>query len=593
MKRYLLLFFVAVLFLFSPTAKSQILFVASLDSAQETPPTQSMAQGTAWAVLGADFKTVTYGVTYAHLDTTFTAAHFHVGAAGTSGPVVFPLTFSGNTTKGTWTAVPDSLVRAFLQGRMYVNVHSAKYLAGEIRGQFRMVSGAGFTISLPDTQVIASVDTLVRGTGWAWLDTTGRVRYRATIVGVKDSTRTLRFQIGATGTSNAINVPVTLVDSTTQDSAAMFPDSALVSLLKGQVFLGLRGNPDSTALLTGRLIAANGVRFSAWLGGAGENPPNNSKAQATAWATLSPDASALTYRVTYAHLDTTFTASHFHISPGGNVVHPISFNGNTSQGVWTNIPDSLLLALVKGNLYLNIHSVANPAGEIAGFVKIAQGVEFTISLDGTQETPPTGSPAMGTGWAVLDSGGTRISYRATIAGLSDTLTASHFHSGPPGVPGGVVMPITFTDSTTQGTWTSLPDSILTSLLAGNIYMNVHSKKDPGGEIRGQLLYRPSLATAIEPVPGKTLPTAFQLEQNYPNPFNPSTEIQFELNRASHVSLIIYNILGQQVATLVNDVKQAGVYRVTFDASRLSSGVYFYRLATDNGLVASKKMLLIK
>ena len=56
---------------------------------------------------------------------------------------------------------------------------------------------------------------------------------------------------------------------------------------------------------------------------------------------------------------------------------------------------------------------------------------------------------------------------------------------------------------------------------------------------------------------------------------------------------MYNLLGQEVATLVNDVKQAGVYRVTFDASRLSSGVYFYRLATDNGLMASKKMLFLK
>jgi hypothetical protein len=593
MKGFILVVCAVALLFVSPVARGQILFVASMDSSQETPPTSTRGQGTAWAVLGADLSTLTYSVTYAHLDTTFSAGHFHVGSPGVAGPVVHPLVFSGNTAKGSWTSVPDSIVRALLQGRLYVNVHSRLNPGGEIRGQFKMIPGAGFTIAMSDSQETPATGSNATGTGWAWLDTTGHVRYRVTIAGLSDSLTGSHFHNGAPGVPGPVIHPVSFSDSTAQDSAATFSDSQLIQMLKGNIYFNVHSKAHSGGEIRGQLVQANNIRFAAWLDGAQENPPNNSKAQATAWGTLSQDLSTLTYRVTYAHLDTTFTASHFHVAPSGAVVHPISFNGNTSEGSWTNIPDTLLLALIKGNLYLNVHSRLHPAGEIRGFVKVAQGMAFTISMDANQETPPTGTGATGTGWAVLDSGGARISYRATIAGLSDSLKAAHFHAGPVGVAGPVVHAVSFTDSTTQGAWTGFADSILTDLTGSNLYLNVHSKAHPAGEIRGQLLYRQPVATGIEPVAGSGIPTAFKLEQNYPNPFNPSTAIQFQLDRASHVSLVVYNILGQEVATLLNDVKQAGVYRVTFDASKLASGVYFYRLATENGLVASKKMLLIK
>ena len=92
--------------------------------------------------------------------------------------------------------------------------------------------------------------------------------------------------------------------------------------------------------------------------------------------------------------------------------------------------------------------------------------------------------------------------------------------------------------------------------------------------------------------GDAVPAEFALEQNYPNPFNPSTKISFALPTEGNVSLKVYNSLGEEVANLMNNVMKAGAYSVNFDASNLTSGVYFYSLQY-NGTVSTKKMVLMK
>ena len=89
-----------------------------------------------------------------------------------------------------------------------------------------------------------------------------------------------------------------------------------------------------------------------------------------------------------------------------------------------------------------------------------------------------------------------------------------------------------------------------------------------------------------------VPTEFGLNQNYPNPFNPSTKIKYSIPNAEFVTLKIYDLLGREVVTLVNENTQAGSYEVIFDASELISGVYFYKL-TAGSFTETKKMLMIK
>jgi hypothetical protein len=89
-----------------------------------------------------------------------------------------------------------------------------------------------------------------------------------------------------------------------------------------------------------------------------------------------------------------------------------------------------------------------------------------------------------------------------------------------------------------------------------------------------------------------LPRDFSLSQNYPNPFNSLTRIQFGLPRKVRVTLEVYNILGQRIATLVNDERAAGYHEVVFNTSSLASGVYFYRLQAGE-FVQTKKLVLLR
>ncbi len=88
------------------------------------------------------------------------------------------------------------------------------------------------------------------------------------------------------------------------------------------------------------------------------------------------------------------------------------------------------------------------------------------------------------------------------------------------------------------------------------------------------------------------PREFALMQNYPNPFNPSTIISFQIPKSGLVSLKIYDVLGIEIATLLNEEKNPGKYEIDFNASYLSSGIYFYTLRAGN-FISIKKMILIK
>lgn len=124
------------------------------------------------------------------------------------------------------------------------------------------------------------------------------------------------------------------------------------------------------------------------------------------------------------------------------------------------------------------------------------------------------------------------------------------------------------------------------------YWKVRARNEHGtGSWSETRTFNTGLSTSINDE-NKELPSEPGLSQNYPNPFNPSTQISYKLPRSTYVQLKVYNLLGEEVASLENSQKRAGTHSVTFDASGLSSGIYYYRLQTLDFLEV-KSMTLIK
>lgn len=139
-------------------------------------------------------------------------------------------------------------------------------------------------------------------------------------------------------------------------------------------------------------------------------------------------------------------------------------------------------------------------------------------------------------------------------------------------------------------WIAQDNWIVQDIMPGQYVDNLPIPGIPPFSIPGYEVKLTDQLTAVEKE--KQIPLSANLGQNYPNPFNPTTEIVYSIPQRGYVSLKVYNLLGNEVADLVNGEMGAGTYKTNFDASSLPSGVYFYKLQTGK-FVETKKMLLLK
>lgn len=270
------------------------------------------------------------------------------------------------------------------------------------------------------------------------------------------------------------------------------------------------------------------LAFGGPLDGAQEVPAVVTAATGEGTAVVSPDGSTITYIVTYSGLSGPAAAAHIHTGAAGvsgGVILPLAVSASpmvgtltaadfTPSGAITTFAEAVA-AIQAGNTYFNIHTAANPGGEIRGQI-VAKGDAFFASLAGFQEVPPVATSATGNGWVLVSTDGSTLTYYVEYSGLSGAAAAAHIHTGAVGVAGGVILPLAVSASPMIGTLTAAdftPSGAVTTfaeavaaIQAGTTYFNIHTAANPGGEIRGQIaetVGAPAPTPTPTPAPGAT------------------------------------------------------------------------------------------
>ena len=243
------------------------------------------------------------------------------------------------------------------------------------------------------------------------------------------------------------------------------------------------------------LLTAQNARlvFTAHLEGAQEVPPLAVPAQGLATITLSEDLKTMYIHGVFADLTGPATAAHLHVGPpgvSGPVVLGLSDLLVGGKRVLGQKPLSkmLLRQILAGQIYLNVHTMAHPGGEIRGQLRAEADTYFAFKANGQHEVPPVTTSALAVGTVQYTLGEAAVRVQVTATGLSGPIAAAHIHQGAEGVNGPVVAPLTVNGTLITGNiaLTSLPAGFLQKVDSGQFYINIHTAANPGGEIRGQL-----------------------------------------------------------------------------------------------------------
>lgn len=567
-------------------------FRASLDAEQENAGVVSNARGT--ASLTYTPEGLIYRIVVDGLSGPITGAHFHNAPAGTNGSVVSNIgsSFDGNTAEGVWHLNSTELLEGLLTNQLYINIHTAQYPSGEIRGQVLASDATAFQAWLTPAQEQNNVISDARGVAWLWLKD-GQLNYQLTSTGIATGIQGAHIHLGGIGTNGGVVFGLTSdFNGSSANGTLTLTEVQQRDLMTGQYYINLHSTAYAGGEIRGQIQRASGTVLQTSITPEQETAAVMSSASGTGYAHITNEG--LSYRFTHTGLTADRSAAHLHAAPmgvDGSVVLNIGsdFTMNTALGAWF-APDARMLT--GGRVYVNIHTAAFPGGEIRGQLLLGDGLGFIATLNGGQEVPAVMSPGRGVSSATLTHAG--LAWNLTHTNMTSLPSAGHFHIGEAGTNGGVLAAITsdMTMTTGYGLWAISPTQI-PLLVEEQVYINLHTALHPGGEIRGQLTRNTTIPTSTSIDNNDSdRPITLRLNQNYPNPFNPSTAITYDVQQSGMIRLSVYDMLGREVAVLVNGVQPAGAHNVNFNASAMASGLYVYRLTSGSQSIA-RTMLLVK
>lgn len=491
-------------------------FTATLSGSQEVPEVVSDAQGVGVFTLDEDKTNLYINVSLSHLSGPITGMHIHESGVGSNGPVVFNLTtfLTGNRGKGVLKNITPEVITKLLAGDYYINVHTEMHPGGEIRGQIGLETDHRYTAFMAGVYEVPAVVSDGRGLGIFHLN------HAKTKVDIKVQFHGLTSNVTGAHIHNAqagMNGPVIFdLDPLLKGNSiegTWDPGIHLDALLAGDLYINVHTVNHPGGEIRGQISLLPGLTFDARFSGDQENPVVDTDGKALGIVTIWPELSVFEYYILYDSLSGPVTGAHFHNAiPGANgpvaidLTDDISQVGNFISGTMPLTLD-IFNKLLTGEYYINLHTAANPAGEVRGQVYRFAREGYTFEINGGQEVPPVTTTGVGAGMVSIDRDQTNAHYMLVISDLSGTFTASHFHNAGPGANGGVIYNITdsFNDfGGAYGYWdqNSTPAFDASPLFRANeVYVNVHTDLFPGGEIRGNIIRSQGLFDELPFDPG--------------------------------------------------------------------------------------------
>ncbi|MBI1223742.1 MAG: CHRD domain-containing protein [Bacteroidetes bacterium] len=593
-KQFTTLFYLVLLGILPLSAQiggnNRLVFVANMDGAQENPATTSDGRGVASFVISEDMTSMTVHGVFSLVTGPITGCHIHTGVVGTNGGVYvnFSNDVIGNELRAT-VALPADFMAKALGKELYLNVHTANNPGGEIRGQLELQSDVLFATGLTGDQETPAVITDGSGVGYvtyAARDTLAR--YRFAINGLSGPITASHIHAGVAGSAGGVVVPLTVVSNNLiqgEINLNNVPADFIEKLETEGLYVNVHTAANPGGEIRGQLKSLGAIHFETLMNGDQETPPVTSGAQGVAVAGLSADLTTVNYLVGAYGLVS--TAGHFHdgaAGTSGGVLVPFvaAAQPNFYMGSAT-IPDGMAIKLINSGVYANIHTAANPGGEIRGQMIPALRQVYAFDVCSTQEVPSNNS--LGAGAAVIthDWLNTNLDYLYIVDGLTGPPTAAHIHMGAIGVSGGVLKPLNVPMPVGSGQM-AINGTFASTLLGGDTYLNVHTAANPGGEIRGQVhLGLLCLVNATDFVSYVSDMTVF------PNPAGDEATVRFESAQAFDGQMVLTNITGQQVSSQNINVA-VGETSVNISLKNWPTGLYFGQIKSTDGSTLAFKLV---
>ncbi len=579
---------------FAGNKDGRILVSARLNGAQEVPAVTTIAKGLVTFMIEEDYKTVTIHGVFDSLSGPVAACHFHIGTAGVSGGVTLDL-FSlvkGNRILGKITLTP-ALLANIMSGKIYINVHTAANTGGEIRGQLKVETDEHYVANMSGLNEVPAITSTASGLGSIVISQDlKKLEYKILATNLTGAIAAAHLHYGAAGSTGAVVYPLSYNGrylSGTIDISQAFLDS----LALGKVYANIHTATNSGGEIRAQLQKLNSLGFDALALGANEVPnPVVTNAKAIAVGFINNTMDSITYSVMTDSL--TSTIYHFHFGSatvaGGvwagltqNTASPQSYSGSIA------VKADTIAKILRGDIYVNIHTTANPGGEIRGQLNTSVREGLTTNLCGAQEAPtPNAAVGIGAGMVSIDRNKTNVHVELVTNALTGNAAAGHIHGGAKAVSGPVIIGFPSVAGNQVSGFFNVPrPTFADSITNGLAYLNVHTAAFGGGEIRGQLgkgLVTECLNTAIFEVNGQVLTAKI-----FPNPTSGTVNIQFEAPENFDAQIIVSDLIGRKISTKNVQILR-GSNSLEVDANQLTNGVYFIQMRNETRLFFTDKIV---